>query len=319
MISVLYGRNTPLAFACKHKPGHIVCGRVPCYQAYSSFQHHFSQFRTRMTKEFCLVHANCQGKPLLERLRLCPEFTARFDSELIADDTGEPVPDELLSRCSLFLYQRNEPAPDVLLGKLPDSARSLCIPNMSFSGYWPTWSGSSGFNCRCPHLDELIATSLPLEEVVLRYIDTDIAARHDLLSLAADTLKREREREAHTPIKYLDIISRDSRSEQLFNTADRPRKRLMNHAARGVLAELGFAPPDESALDALGQPFPEFEQPIDPKVAAHFGWDFAGADREFTIYGRRMTFARWVSNYVFAKRAGIADFFGFLQGNNIAI
>lgn len=277
-----------------------------------------------MAKELCIVHANCQGEPLIERLRLCPEFAARFDCVFITNYTHEPMPDELLSRCSLFLHQHlgpkwDELSSDVLLEKLPDSARSLCIPNMFFTGYWPTWTGAPGFNYRCTHLDELIATSLPLEEVVLLYIHTDMAAKHDLLSMVADTLKRERERESHTPIKYLDILSRDYHSEQLFNTVNHPRKRLMNHAAKGILTELGFTPPDEAVLDALGQPFPEFEQPINPKVAAHFGWDFAGTDHKFAIYGRRMTFSQWVSNYVFAKRAGVSDFIGFLQGNDIAI
>ena len=277
-----------------------------------------------MTKKPCIVHANCQGDPLLERLRLCPEFADRYECVLITNYTREPVPSDLLSRCSLFLYQHLGPqwkelASASLLEKLPSDARSLCIPNMFFTGYWPTWSGERGFDYRCRHLDELVATSLPIEEIVLLYVHTDMAAKHDLLSMVADTLERERERESHTPIKYLDIISRDYRSEQLFNTVNHPGKRLMNHAATEVLTELGFTVPDETVLDALGEPFPEFEQPINPKVAAHFGWDFAEPDRQYMIYGRRMSFSRWVSNYVFAKRAGVSDFIGFLQGDDIAI
>jgi hypothetical protein len=277
-----------------------------------------------MTKELCIVHANCQGDPLVERLRLCPEFADRYECVLITNYTREPVPADLLSRCSLFLYQRlgpkwDELASESLLEKLPSDARSLCVPNMFFTGYWPTWSGATGFDYRCSLLDELIATPLPVEEIVLLYIHTDMAAKFDLLSMVIDTLERERQREAHTPVKYLDIISRDYRSEQLFNTVNHPRKRLMNHAASGVLRELGFTAPDAAALDALGEPFPEFEQPINPKVAAHFGWDFVGPDRLYEIYGRKMNFSRWVSNYVFAKKAGVKDFIGFLQGDDIAI
>lgn len=289
-----------------------------------NFHTEFQHIPVNMDKELCIIHANCQGEPLIERLHLCPKFADRFECVLITNYIREPMPDELLARCSLFLYQYlgpqwDELASDVLLDKLPTTARNLCIPNMFFAGYWPTWSGKAGFNFRCTHLDELTDTALPLEEVILLYLHADMAGKHDLLSLVAETLKRERERESHTPIKYLDIISQEYRSEQLFNTVNHPCKRLMNHVARGVLDELGFAPPNEATLDALGEPFPEFEQPIHPKVAAFFGWDFIGPDRRYNIYGRRMSFSRWVANYVFAQRAGVTNFIGFLQGDDIAI
>ncbi len=277
-----------------------------------------------MGKDLCIVHANCQGEPLIDRLRLCPAFADRFDCVQVTNYTRQPMDAALLSGCSLFLYQHLGPkwdglASDRLLERLPQGARSLCIPNMFFSGYWPTWSGKKGFNFRCAHLDELIATPLPVEEVIMLYLHADMAAKHDLLGLVARTLEREREREARTPVKYLDLIRDSYRQEQLFDTVNHPKKRLMNHAAAGVLAELGYAPPDEETLNALGDPFPEFEQPINPKIAAHFGWDFAGPDRRYNIYGRELTFSRWVANYVFAQRSGVTDFIGFLQGDAVVI
>ncbi|MBG0789395.1 MAG: hypothetical protein H0S80_02740 [Desulfovibrionaceae bacterium] len=277
-----------------------------------------------MTKELCLVHANCQGEPLIERLRLCPEFEARYHCALVTNYTREPVPGDRLSRCSLFLYQHLGPkwgglASASLLDRLPADARSLCIPNMFFKGYWPTWSGAAGFDYRCTLLDELADSDLPDEEATLIYLHTDMAAKFDLLTMITETLGREQDRESHTPVKYLDVIRGEYRAEQLFNTVNHPRARLMNHAAEGVLDALGFTSPGREAMGALGEPFPEFEQPVNPKVAAHFGWDFAGPDRRYRVYGRDMSFARWVANYVFARRAGITDFIGFLQGDDIAI
>lgn len=277
-----------------------------------------------MDKKNCILHANCQGAPLLHRLAQCPEFAEQFQCVLITNYTREPVPDDLLSQCDLFLYQHlgptwNELSSDALLAKLPQTARHLCVPNMFFTGYWPTWTGKLGFDYRCTYLDALIDTNLPPEKIILVYLHTDMSEKFDLLSLVAETLDKERKRESHTPIKYLDIISNEYRSTRLFNTVNHPRKRLMNHVAKGVLAELGFTPPNDATLDALGEPFPEFEQPINPKVADFFGWDFAGQDREYRVYGRPMTFSRWVANYVFAKRAGVTDFIGFLQGDDIAI
>lgn len=276
-----------------------------------------------MEKELCIVHANCQGEPLIERLLTCPDFAARYDCRLFTNYTREPVADELLADCSLLLYQHlgkqwGDLASDALLAKLPDTARHLCIPNMFFTGYWPTWTGEKGFDYRCTYLDELIGLTLPPEEVIMLYLHTDMGNKFDLLSMAAESLDLERKRESHTPIKYLDIIRENSRSTRLFNTVNHPGPLLMDHAAQGVLETLGYTP-DPAAMKALGDPFPEFEQPINPKVADFFGLDFGGPDQQYNIYGRPLSFARFVTNYVSAQRDGFSDFIGYLQGAYIKI
>jgi len=277
-----------------------------------------------MTKELCILHANCQGEPLLERLNRCPEFAARFDTRIYTNYTREPIPGEALAACSLFLYQYLEPgwkelASATLLDRLPSSAASLCVPNMFFKGYWPLWDGRKGFDYRCVLLDEIVDLGLPPEETVLLFLRQDVAAKFDLLALAAKSIETERQREAHTPVKYVDLMLSRYRDERLFNTVNHPCRLLMDHAAAGVLRELGFEPPDPAAPDAPGEPFPEFEQPIDPRIAAFFGWDFADKDTQYNIYGRKMGFTRYVANYVMARKAGISDFIGFLQGAYSAI
>ncbi|MDD3311715.1 WcbI family polysaccharide biosynthesis putative acetyltransferase [Pseudodesulfovibrio sp.] len=277
-----------------------------------------------MTRERCILHANCQGEPLLERLNRCPEFAARFETRLYTNYVREPIPDGELAACSLFLYQHLEPrwgdlASETLLGKLPKSAASLCIPNMFFKGYWPLWDGRKGFDYRCLLLDEIVDLGLPPEETVLLFLRQDVAAKFDLLGLAARSIETERQREARTPVKYVDLLLSRYREERLFNTVNHPGRLLMDHAAAGVLRELGFEPPDPAAPDAPGDPFPEFEQPLDPRVAAFFGWDFAGPDAQYNVYGRKMSFARYAANYVVARKAGITDFIGFLQGDYVSI
>ncbi|MFH1912941.1 MAG: WcbI family polysaccharide biosynthesis putative acetyltransferase [Pseudomonadota bacterium] len=276
-----------------------------------------------MTKELCIVHANCQGEPLIERLMTSPQFAARYRCELYTNSIRQPVPVEELARCDLLLYQHlgpkwNELASTVLIKALPASARSLCVPNMFFMGYWPLWSGRPGFDYRCDHLDEFIGLGLPPEETLLPFLHSDPATRYDLPARVARSVAHEREKESHTPVKYLDLILADSGRRRLFNTINHPGRELMDHAARGVLAQLGFAP-DEAAMARLDAPFPEFELPINPKVARFFGWDFATADTQYRIYGRRMTFSRYAANYVMAARPGVSDFIGFLQGDHSAI
>lgn len=277
-----------------------------------------------MGKELCILHANCQGEPLIKRLMTCPDFADRYECRLFTNYIREPIPDEALRSCNLFLYQHlgvewDDLASATLLDKLSPNARHLCIPNMFFKGYWPTWTGQPGFDYRCMFLDELTDTDLPPEEVVMIYLHTNMATKFDLLTMVAESLELERERESHTPIEYVDIISRNYREIRLFNTVNHPRKLLMNHVARSVLMELGFEPPAHHVLDALGEPFPEFEQPINPKVGEYFGWRFTATDQQYRIYGRHMTFSRWVANYVFARRAKVKDFIGFLLGDDIKI
>ena len=273
-----------------------------------------------MTRERCIIHANCQGEPLLERLCCCPEFADRYETRIYTNYVREPIPDEALARCSLFLYQHlgsrwDDLASDALLAKLPDGARSLCIPNMFFKGYWPMWDGRVGFDYRCSLLDEIVDLGLPAEETLILFLRTDVAAKYDLDALLRESLEREREREQRTPVKYVHLIEEHCHRTRLFNTVNHPGPLLLNHAASEILRLLGFEPPAPETLDALRPPFPEFEQPINPKVGAHFGWPFAGKDTSYNIYGRPMAYTLYAANYVTARKAGIRDFIGFLQGD----
>lgn len=77
-----------------------------------------------MDRQLCVLHANCQGEPMAALLRLCPGFAARYEIRLFTNYTREPVPDEVLSSCSLFLFQHLGPqwnglASEALLKKNP--------------------------------------------------------------------------------------------------------------------------------------------------------------------------------------------------------
>lgn len=277
-----------------------------------------------MEKQLCIVHANCQGPPLLERLNLCPEFDEMYDCYIYTNYAKEPVPHELLERCSLFLYQHlgsewGDLASESLLQQIPEDATSLCIPNMFFKGYWPTWSGEAGFDYRCTHLDKFVKLDLPPKETVMLFLRSDVTRLYDLLDMVSKTIEHEREREQHTPIKYLEVLIANYRDQRLFNTVNHPGPLLMNHVSTSVLDHLGFDSPPQSILEELGDPFPEFEQPIHPRIGDYFGWDFATTDTEFQIYGRRMSYARYVANYVMCQKSEIEDFIGYLQGAYIEI
>lgn len=277
-----------------------------------------------MGKQLCIVHANCQGPPLLDRLRTCPPFVEQYDCELYTNYIKEPVPEEKLAACDLFLYQFLGPqwgdlASASLLDKLPETTRHLCIPNMFFKGYWPFWSGEPGFDFRCTHLDDIIAKGLPPRETAMLYLHSDVTRKFDLLDMVSKTIEQERTKEERTPVKYVDVLVANYREQRIFHTVNHPGRLLLDHVARGVLEHLGFEPPEQAVFDELEDPFEDFEQPINPRVANHFGWDFATAETEYRIYGRQMSHARYVANYIMCARAEIADFIGYLQGEYIEL
>ncbi|WP_147820092.1 WcbI family polysaccharide biosynthesis putative acetyltransferase [Salidesulfovibrio onnuriiensis] len=269
-----------------------------------------------MSRELCVIHANCQGEPLMERLLACPGFAARYECRLFTNYVREPIPASVLEGCGLFLYQHLGPGwgelgSDFLRSRLPESARSLCIPNMFFLGYWPFWNSEPGFNYRDGALEELIAKGLSGEEILTLYLRSRLTDRYDLAALLEQTFAREREREAHTPVKYVDLIEREFRGERLFNTVNHPGPRLLNHMAAEVLLHLELEPPEN--LFSMPDAFPEFVQPIHPQVAAFHHLEFAGPDTEYEVYGKKKTFVQYAACYIEARLAGIEDFIGYLQ------
>jgi len=100
------------------------------------------------TREICLLHANCQGEPLAQLLAVSPEFAARWAIYRYTNYTREAIPDFVLKKATLFLYQ----APWVGVGHcvlrcsagLPRAyGKTNVYPQYVFWGYWPFWTKGS--------------------------------------------------------------------------------------------------------------------------------------------------------------------------------
>lgn len=271
-----------------------------------------------MSKEPCIVHANCQGAPLVSLLRLCPEFERRFEVRLFVNFASQPIPDEAMRSCRLFLYQHlgpqwHELASEALLAKVPDGCSTLCIPNMFLKAYWPLWSGEPGFDFRDVLLDHLLGMGLGTRDILHLCLRTPLQAKYDLNELIGQSMAYEREKEARTPVKYIGLVEELLCRERLFNTVNHPNLRLLFHAASTILGLLGLEPLDPALERTLPEPFPEFELPIHPQVAEHLGLSFAGPESRFEVYGRKLTFAEYAAAYVDCRLAGSDDFIGYLQ------
>ena len=130
------------------------------------------------------------------------------------------------------------------------------------------------------------------------------------------TQVRERQREARTPVKYLDHVLEHWRQRPLFYTVNHPGPELLGLAAAGILRELGLALPSPELLpgpESLGAGYADFELPAHPQAAAHYGLAYGAETEIFNVYGRAKTFAQYAAAYVDCRQQGIDDFIGYLQ------
>jgi len=268
-------------------------------------------------KKLCVLHGNCQGETLAAFLAASPEFTAAFEVEYYVNFTRQAIPEASLARCGLLLHQHLGPewgdlASDALKQKLPPGAQSLCFPNMLFKGTWPFWSNREGFDYADTQLDGLLTRGLDKTEILFVALRGELDRMYGLSSLLKETLRREREKEAFSQVKYVDIIEADFRGEKLFASVNHPGKRLMLHAADSVLALLGMPPLPEAFRQACPELYQDFQLPIHPRVAAHHGLAFGGWGEKYNVYGQPLTYPEYISLYLDCKLAGRKDFINFL-------
>ncbi len=285
-----------------------------------------------MDKRIAILHANCQGRPLAAQLLASPEFAEGFAPRVYLNYAREQIPEAELERCGLFLYQHLGPewgelSSAALLARLPAGCPSLCIPNMFFRGPWPLWSGAPGFDYRDTLLDALLDMKLPRRDILHLYLATPLKRKVDLDALLAETVARERQRQALTPVLYLDHVLEHWRKRPLFLSVNHPGPELLRLAAAGILRELGLAGPtypkqtDPEQLDpkqpglgeGLGEGYGDFELPVHPQVAAFYGLQYGGDHTVYNVYGRPRTFAQYAAAYVDCRQMGLDDFIGYLH------
>lgn len=263
------------------------------------------------------MHANCQGEHLVAALQACPEFARAYDVRVYINYARQEIPQADLDACALFLYQYMAPdwgevSTQALLARLPASCPRLCIPNIFFRAYWPLWSGRPGFDYRDIFLDHLLDLGLPRADILHLYLNTPLANKYDLDALLAETIAIERSREAHTPVKYLDLILERYQGERLLFTINHPGQLLLAHVAQGILRELGIPCPQPPRPE-LEPYYASFEQPIHPHVAQRYGLSFINRDTVYNVYGRPKTFAQYAAAYVDCRLSGSNNFVGQLM------
>lgn len=273
-----------------------------------------------MGKQLCIIHANCQGEALAPFLEASEDFSAKFEIRHYLNYKKPELAAADIQQCGLFLYQYLGPkwgnySSDELLRQLPKSAQTLAIPNFFFKGYWPFWTDKlREIEFADSLLEELLGKGLPASAVLNLYLRGSDALFGDLEKIAADSIKREREKEKATPIRYVDLLEGEWRSRQLFLTVNHPGVRLLAHAATQILALLELQPFPEKALKTYIHPQDEFWLPIHPAVGRRLRFPFAAPSRLYPCFGLNLTHAEYTSRYLACREHGISDLTGVLKG-----
>ncbi len=278
-----------------------------------------SAINTAVSPELCILHANCQGEPLAALLAASPEFNARWRIRHYTNYTREAIAPEDLRAATLFLYQRLGPgwgefASDALLARLSPRCAALCVPNMFFKGYWPFWTSDSPMEFGDFLLDRLIESGAGKPEILRVYLHGPVEKMADFAAIVSATLDLEQKKEQGCALDTANLVEARWREEQLFQTVNHPDKTLLLHTADGILARLGL--PDLPAVvrEGFSVEYEGFHLPIHPKVAAYHKLPFAGEEADYPVFGRRMTFAQYISRYIDCRLNKMEDdFLGYLQ------
>lgn len=274
-----------------------------------------------MSKELCIIHANCQADPMLELLAGHAPFSERFVVEKYTNYRQEKIDPTRLAACSVFIYQHlgdkwGEHASEHLLGLINPKALVLRLPNMLFKGYWPFWTNHSPSDFGDFFLDKLIDMGLGKKEIMRLYLHNDLTRKFDFKAMFEESIAVEREKENGCLVEYVDFILQSFQKEQLFSTINHPRLRLIRRMTEAVLAALdlpGLSDSDAAVLAFCNDPYPEFALPIHPQVAAFHGLEFIGPDTRYEVFGKQKTFAEYINNYIDCRLSGLGSFVCYLH------
>ena len=271
-----------------------------------------------MNKELCVIHANCQADPMLELLAGHAPFRERFAVEKYTNYRQEKIDPARLAACRVFMYQHlgdkwGEHASKHLLSLVNPKAEVLRLPNMLFKGYWPFWTSKTAINFGDSLLESLLERGLNPEEALHVYLRATPGLMGDVAAVAEESLRREEEKQAQSPIVCAPLLRELWQKEQLFITVNHPGRTLMFHMADSLLRLIGLGGLPQAVRRAYTHPLEDFWLPIHPQVGALLGLPFASPSRRYPVYQTSLTHAQYTSCYLACKSHDTPDLITFLK------
>ena len=135
----------------------------------------------------------------------------------------------------------------------------------------------------------------------------------DVAAVAEESLRREEEKQAQSPIVCAPLLRELWQKEQLFITVNHPGRTLMFHMADSLLRLIGLGGLPQAVRRAYTHPLEDFWLPIHPQVGALLGLPFASPSRRYPVYQTSLTHAQYTSCYLACKSHDTPDLITFLK------
>lgn len=266
-----------------------------------------------MSKEICIISANCQGAYLKRLLGSSATFAEKFEIHHFVNYNHEVAPPDLLGKCKLLIYQPlgsqwGDLSSDYLTAQLPEDAMKVAVNYLTFPLYWPFMTqdprnapdDAYPFG-PFPYGDSVILPLLESKEdptsIYNQYMDRDFIRNHvDPDKTIADYVTQQRDIETRRDQKLLDHILSNYQETKLFESYNHPSAELCIYQTNDLLEKLGL--PKLTSHPNL-QYLKIIQQPIHPVVADMMGLRFEClGESTYSIWGKPMTFNEYTRAYI---------------------
>ena len=258
-----------------------------------------------------LFYGNCQAQALGDLYR--NQIAPRRDEIVSLVFLGGELKGQV-ARADVVIEQVFDSHEPIVAADLKAGAKWFRFPMVLGTFLWPFASQAHVQNESYPfltsgpypaelgdnYLNRLIGR-VPFGDAVTRYMELDVPAHVHLDRLFEISMASQRERDEISEIGVTALIEQNFRSEPLFLTRGHPTRRIFDHIASTLFANMGV-PQDDIRL-ALGSYirtlFPWDELPVHPSVIAHYGLKYLTKESVYRYMEEgRLTFAEYVSRYL---------------------
>lgn len=216
--------------------------------------------------------------------------------------------------CLPYLGQYRERY-DEFVERIPPELTRISIPQPGFSPFWPFHCGDPRnaddnrprnrfghrpvFPYGDSHVLRLLNEGLPPEEVIERYLKTDLSTVVDLDRLLRSALTMLERQDRCGPVKVAGYVADTFRSHMLFQTVNHANNLLFFYITNQVLKALDCAPVPGRFLSMTTE-IVERPMPVHPSLGRYYGAGYLDESTRYPIDDvRNLTFAEYIRDYVY--------------------
>lgn len=275
-------------------------------------------------KKLCIILANCQNLLLAEYLSRSPSFQKeynikRFPAHVLIKGK-RTIPDRLLQRAKLFIYQPIKDRHGIsstkhILSRISPECRQISFPPLYFTGYHPQYCKNPQDRVVEPvypfgimpygdiNIISMLEKGKSIAEIIETLNDPDFYDRDFLLANVENSLAELARREASLNIKVSEFIKTHYRQHYLFHTINHPTDILGIYVVNQILQAIDLPKLEDNLfIDRPHRGVLDKKQiPIYPSTIANLQLSFIDENavyRHDSFCTNRMTFTRYIKEYI---------------------